>query len=104
MLPCPTGAAQGAKWLPFEDLLDWRKFALVLSGHEMVHGGLKHRIDALQHKVPAMKQELARVRHMFTYNFTAHYIVDTLTKHFNPHPPGGPLGSPLAWMGGGGAA
>ena len=101
--PCVTNAAvlpQGSKWLPFEDVIAWDKFALVMSGHEMVNGGLKHRVDALQAKIQAMKQELARVRHMFSYNYTAHYIVDTLLDKFNPHPGGGlPGGSPLAWLG-----
>jgi hypothetical protein len=69
--------------LPFEELVDWNKFAVVMTGSEMVGGGLSKKIGALQSQVPLMQQELARVRHMFTYNYTMHYIVDTLLGRFN---------------------
>lgn len=69
---------QGSKWLPYEELVDWNDFAVVISGHQMVNGGLQHKIDALQPRVAQMKYKLARVRHMFTYNYTMHYIVESL--------------------------
>lgn len=69
---------QGQRWLPFEDKIDWSRFAIVLSEDEMKNGGLKKRIDAAKPRVSLMQEELRKVRNMFTYNNTLNYIVDSL--------------------------
>lgn len=69
--------------MPYQELVDWGSFAVVMSGEELFGGGLKKQIDSLQSQVPRMKREVARVRHMFTYNFTVHYIANTVLGSYN---------------------
>jgi hypothetical protein len=72
----PVYVWEHQKFLPFQELVDWSEFAVVMEMNEMVDGGLKREIDRLQDRVPDMLKRLREVKHMFTYNYTSWYIVD----------------------------
>ena len=65
------------KWLPFEEIVDWNSFAIVVEASEL--SSLKEKIKSAN--VSAMQAQLLRHKHMFTYNFTVQYIV-----HHVSHP------------------
>lgn len=58
------------KWLPFEHLIDWQQFSIVLHTSQLPF--LRQKIQEAD--VAQMQAALRDVRHMFTYNFTLMYI------------------------------
>jgi hypothetical protein len=66
------------RWVPFEDLVDWSEFALILPPPLVFNGELPRKVATMQDSVGRMLERAQQVRHMFTYNFTVHYILSQL--------------------------
>ena len=62
-------------WLPFQEIVNWDEFAIVVSFEE------RARIPSMIAKanVGRMKAALDRHRHMFSYSFTIQYIFERLS-------------------------
>lgn len=58
-------------WLPYNDIIDWNTFALIVESNELA--GLPRRIEMAN--VTQMLDVLSHVKHMFTYNYTIQYII-----------------------------
>ena len=63
-------------WLPYQELIDWDDIAIIV-GRPFIRS-----IDRLVRDAPvaAMRQKILQVRHMFTYQYTAEYIVRILKE------------------------
>ena len=59
------------KWLPFQEIVDWNSFAIVVEGSEI--STLKEKIESAN--ASAMQANLSRHKHMFTYDYTVQYIL-----------------------------
>ncbi|BDA48941.1 probable glucuronosyltransferase at C-terminar half [Coccomyxa sp. Obi] len=64
------------KWLAFEDRVNWEEIAIVVESHDI------DRIDSRIAKadVDSMKAAVVKHRHLFTYEFTIQYILDSVTE------------------------
>lgn len=69
-------------WLPFQELVNWDEFAIVVSFED------RARIPSMIAKadVGRMKAALDRHRHMFSYEFTVKYIMERLFMFDNLTP------------------
>lgn len=75
-------------WLPYQELIDWNDIAIV------VNRPFIRDLDRLVRDAPvaAMQQKIHQVRHMFTYQYVAQYIVRVLTEaEFFHHEPANPV-------------
>ena len=66
------------KWLPFQEIIDWNLFAVVVEGAELSNVRQKIR----EADSSAMRAELLKHKHMFTYNYTIQYIINH-ASHFD---------------------
>jgi hypothetical protein len=67
------------RWLPFEELVEWDEFAIVLHAHAIRTGGVVRKVQAALSRYEDMQRAVVRVQHMFTFNFTCHYILQYLS-------------------------
>lgn len=72
----PIYVWEGEAWLPYSNVIDWSKFALVVGSHEQAD--LPRKIETAN--VAQMLDTLSRVKHMFTYNYTIQYILDEVAQ------------------------
>lgn len=69
----PIYVWQGQKWLPYQELIEWDMFAIVLPAEYIEN--LPQLVSIAESRLELMQQALKRVSHMFTYNFTSDYIL-----------------------------
>jgi hypothetical protein len=65
------------KWLPFQDILHWTDFSLVVEACEMTR--IKELVDHAD--IAKMQDALLDVQHIFTYDFTFAYIFNKCGHH-----------------------
>lgn len=63
--------------LPFSDLINWNKFAIVIQDKNIAN--IAELVQRANYE--EMLAELINVRHMMTYNFTFSYIISYLKSH-----------------------
>ena len=68
----PLYVWQHEKWLPFQEIIDWNEFAVVIEAEDIPT--IPARLA--QADIPSMMAALKRYHHMFTYNYTIHYILE----------------------------
>jgi hypothetical protein len=64
------------KWLPYQGVIDWNDFAIVIEASKISELG---RIVA-QADTSKMQGALTKVQHMFTYSYAIQYIIDSVRK------------------------
>ncbi|BDA45084.1 probable glycosyltransferase At5g20260 at C-terminar half [Coccomyxa sp. Obi] len=67
----PIYVWQQEAWLPYQRMLNWSEFAIVISSQDIAElPDMVKRAD-----VTRMQEALREVQHMFTYNYTIEYIL-----------------------------
>lgn len=66
------------KWLPYQELVDWNSFALVLHSSQL--DSLEERVKEAQARYGEYQAALHRVQHMFTYRYAARYIAQYMQR------------------------
>ncbi len=72
----PIYVWEGEKWLAFEDRVNWDDIAIVVESHDIDQIGSR----IAKADVDSMRAAVAEHRHLFTYDFTIQYILDSVTN------------------------
>jgi hypothetical protein len=64
------------KWLPYEEMIDWSSFAVVVQKEDM--SNIPNILA--QKNVSELQENLAKVKHMFTYQYVLQYIINRVQK------------------------